>query len=579
MDIAGLETFFSQYKYHTKLINIKSSMGYVDRFSKYPVLHQVFLDKDIGTIKEMIYLLFEEHKTNRILSEIIESSNLLINLIETIQDGISVKVNISKLPYPEIGVGYHALNFYNFYKEVYKNNISDNDNYDKLQIDIKLAEQVKKYIESIYKPKQVTIECIKEYLLSQFIFGELDLLRIMINCTDVELYNFSEFINKMGSYQRIPTSQILNNYVVEFTYNLIYILGKVLPKQELPLFSSVSNIISQYKLYRDFDLFNKIRELDFALGLGNYKPLKGEILTNSCVYVIEPCNLAYLISELFSNERELTKINTIKKQNLVINDKLSIVTSHNYSSNEFTIYRTTLDGHTHKVLDFSLNGTYPSFIQTENLSDVKPLNVLNIDVNKNIQAVDIIYLYMFGKVYSKSLLIKALKADLVLEYNRIYIEFIEIMKKVFDGEPIHNSIMTDIINRIAKFYDLSDDLDSIVILNNKIQSELSNIGTLTIDNIRIEFDIDYTYRVHSKLYASIIDTNTHIKELYPSFSYDFKEYLNRENSNINLVKLFINVSEYHKQLVILSLLFTHLVPLTRKCLIEKINSTFNNQDL
>lgn len=583
-DITGLETFFSQYKYHAKLTGIKSTMGNVDRSCQYPVLRQVFLDKDIDTIKELIHLLYIEHKTNKALSEIIKLSNLLIKLTETIQEGTSIKINISDLPYQEIGVGYYSPNFYYFYGEIYKNYQSKGDDATVLQNDLNLAEKIEDYFKTIDSPSQVTIECVRDYLLSQFIFGELDLLRIMINCTSNQLYSFSEYLNKMGSYQRIPTSQLLNGYVVKFTANLIYILGKVISEQEIPLFTVINKIISQHNSYQEFDLLDKVRELDFTLDLGIYKPSAKEPVNSSCIYTFEPCTIAYLINSLVINEREhiryLNLSRSKKDSSIAAGNTLSVVTPKDYSSNTYTLYRTTASGDKYKVIDFSLNGMYPDFTQKETLPEDEVVRVLDLCMGKNLQVIDVIYLYM-SDIYSRSILARALDASKVKEFSSAYIDFVKVMKDLFDGRVIENGLLIDTFQKVAKFYGQFDcsNNEGIVKLNNQITRELSDIGTLSIAEMRNRFDIDYNYSEHRNLYLFAIENEVQRNGLYQSPNYDFKPYLNKKDANLDLVKLFTNVSTYYKQLMDLTLVFVHLASLAKeqinenaKLIIDKQNS-------
>lgn len=583
-DITGLETFFSQYKYHAKLTGIKSTMGNVDRSCQYPVLRQVFLDKDIDTIKELIHLLYIEHKTNKALSEIIKLSNLLIKLTETIQEGTSIKINISDLPYQEIGVGYYSPNFYYFYGEIYKNYQSKGDDATVLQNDLNLAEKIEDYFKTIDSPSQVTIECVRDYLLSQFIFGELDLLRIMINCTSNQLYSFSEYLNKMGSYQRIPTSQLLNGYVVKFTANLIYILGKVISEQEIPLFTVINKIISQHNSYQEFDLLDKVRELDFTLDLGIYKPSAKEPVNSSCIYTFEPCTIAYLINSLVINEREhiryLNLSRSKKDSSIAAGNTLSVVAPKDYSSNTYTLYRIIASGDKYKVIDFSLNGMYPDFTQKETLPEDEVVRVLDLGMGKNLQVIDVIYLYM-SDIYSRSILARALDASKVKEFSSAYIDFVKVMKDLFDGKVIENGLLIDTFQKVAKFYGQFDcsNNEGIVKLNNQITRELSDIGTLSIAEMRNRFDIDYNYSEHRNLYLFAIENEVQRNGLYQSPNYDFKPYLNKKDANLDLVKLFTNVSTYYKQLMDLTLVFVHLASLAKeqinenaKLIIDKQNS-------
>lgn len=587
-DITGLETFLSQYKYHEKLIDIKSSMGTKADSNRYSVLRQVFLDKDMETMREMISVLTYNYETTKSLLSIVELNNIIISLVDSLEEGKTLFVNKDELPYPEVGISCRALDLIYLYKRNQENWATNTIDYNyQLQKDKELNELIDKCIEKHFDERPVEIECIKNFLASQFIFGKIEIPSLTAINSEYNFNSFCEYINSIGICKYLPAFHKLNDYLVKYQINLLHLLNRVISSDRIQVLEMVYSIC--YRKFFNYEsiLQNNIRELDFTLNLNLYISKPNEPINDSCIYLIEPNYTASLVRLLSIKNLDgyfkdsPYKNNTIKG---ILDNVLGFATYKDLSKSDFLLFRRTREFMDYKILDFSLNGLYPNFTQIDRVPKSELNYIQELVERQCISIPSIIYLYMLSNHHSHIVALKALDLDKTIKFVRAYEELTELMIDLLDGSVKIDDEIIHLVIPFCEFFDMqpSDLTTSLNQLNEKIITEINTNYKLTPDEINKNINIDFGYRKHNNFCEMLIK----IDKSFGYFGYyanerliDFKPYLNKTIANPNLVKFYTNVSNYYNQLAELAVRFAHLIQPAKNILNSKCEEALINQSL
>lgn len=584
-DITGLETFLSQYKYHEKLIGIKSSMGAKDDSNRYSVLRQVFLDKDMETIQEMIGNLTYNFEVTKSLLSIVELNNIIISLVDSLEEGKTLFVNKDELPYPEVGISCRALDLIYFYKQNQENWATNTIDYNyQLQKDKELNELIDRCIEKHFDERPVEIECIKCFLASQFIFGKIEIPSLISINSKYNFNSFCEYVNSIGICQYLPAFHKLNDYLVKYQINLLYLLNRVIREDKIQILKVIYSICCREHFNYESILQNNIRELDFTLNLNLYVAKPNEPTNEDCIYLIEPNYTATLVGFLLDkNSDGYFKDSPYKNNSIkgILDNVLGFATYKDFPKSDFLLFRRTREFMDYKILDFSINGLYPNFTSNDRVSKSDLNYIQGLVERDGISIPSIIYLYLFGTYRSHLVALKALDLEKTIKFVRAYEELTELMRSLLDDSILIDVEILSSIIPFCDFFDIQPNnlSTSLNQLNERIITDINSNYKLTPDEVNKNINIDFGYCKHNNFYELLVKIDRCFGIRYTDRIINFKPYLNKTIANPNLVKFYTNVSNYYIQLVELAVRFVHLAQPAKNILNSKCEEVFANQSL